>query len=175
MKIKVRTIIKNLATILLLPITLFFIILPLIYLRLPFECWIQRISGTMLVDGKYIEVKDFILWRETIEYEIFYSFLPLIGLCLLIVSILIKNKTKKNKIRNISILSMAITNAYVSYRYGFELLQMYFKYGNNYYYPSLENMLLEIWIPLFALILLAIYCLMWLAEQSKGKIMIVNE
>ncbi|MGB9926431.1 MAG: hypothetical protein ACPLIG_07220 [Candidatus Bathyarchaeales archaeon] len=165
MKIKVRTIIKNLATILLLPINLFLaIVIPLTYRVFPWQYWIW---------GYGDESSFTIIWTETIKYQLLYCWAPLIGICTLIVSIPIGDQKVKNIIRNVSIILLAMPNAFMLYTFGFEMLQFYLKYG--YVYHSLENMLLGIWIPLFAFILLAIYSLMWLVERLKGKITLVNE
>jgi hypothetical protein len=151
MKIKVRTIIKNLATLLLLPLTsVFIIVMPLLYRCLPFQYWIWGYGN---------EQEFHILLYETILYETFNAILPLISLCLLVISILIKNKTNKNKCRNISIVLLTITNIFWLYSFGSTFGSLF-------------------WLPLcsiFALLLLAIYSLLWLSEQLKGKITIVNE
>ncbi|MGB9856472.1 MAG: hypothetical protein ACPLKS_08060 [Caldisericum exile] len=157
MKIKVRTIIKNLAMLLLLPVNLL-VITPLItYLM----CYVvHNIYWYLLGYEDY--------WTFSPPYHgEWYFWASLIGISLLIISVLIKNKTTKNIIRNIGVLLLAILNAYWLHIFGLSLIW-------KHYYQPLEYVI-SLWIPLFAFILLAIYCLMWLAEQSKGKIMIVNE
>ncbi|MGB9730226.1 MAG: hypothetical protein ACPL1B_10230 [Thermoprotei archaeon] len=141
MKIKVRTIFKNLAILLLLILPcLFSIIIPLIFLRLPWEAWIW---------GAYNEKgeREFILWRETILYEIFNATLPIIAISLLFISF----KVKKTTMRNISLLILTITNIY---------------YLCSSYWLPFGIPLGELsYVPLFAFLLLTISSLLYLTER----------
>jgi hypothetical protein len=158
MKIKVRTIIKNLATLLLLPLTCFLIILPLLYGYLPFQFWIWG----------YGDETEFHINRiETLKLQLINLWIPLISIITLALSIILK----KENIKNASIISLTIPNAYWLYTFGIEVLQ----HPWYWYSYSLIDLLLMIYIPLCALTLLGIYCLLWLTQQLKGKITIVNE